>query len=248
MLRKWDDLPEFMKTPEVRPYWEILNKKKGQLFLKRIFDLIVGIILLAVLAIPMGIISVLIKRDSEGPVFYRQERVTTYGKHFRIHKFRTMVSNADKIGTAVTVGDDNRITRIGSKLRHVRLDELPQVFDVLAGTMSFVGTRPEAVKYVERYKPEYNATLLLPAGITSECSIRYKDEEKLLNAATDVDKVYVYASKPISKIVGYFTIKRIIDDSPSMIWNMTHEDGGISKKYFLDYFKVSRTRNWDKLR
>lgn len=191
MLRKWEDLPEFMKTPEVRPYWEILWKKRGQLVLKRIFDLVVGIIFFIVLALPMAIIAVWIKLDSEGPVFYRQERVTTYGKHFRIHKFRTMVSNADTIGTAVTVGNDSRITRVGAKLRRVRLDELPQLFDVIAGTMSFVGTRPEAVKYVEKYKDRYNATLLMPAGITSEASIRYKDEDKLLDAADDVDNVYV---------------------------------------------------------
>lgn len=190
-LKQWDELPEFMKTPEVRPYWEILDKKRGQLILKRMFDLVVSIILLVILAIPMGIIAVLIKRDSEGPVFYRQERVTTYGRHFRIHKFRTMVSNADKIGTAVTVGNDSRITRVGAKLRGHRLDELPQVLDVIRGDMSFVGTRPEAVRYVERYKPEFNATLLMPAGITSEASIRYKDEDKLLNAADDVDEVYV---------------------------------------------------------
>ena len=190
-LRKWEDLPEFMKTPEVRPYWEILNKKRGQLVLKRVFDFVVSLILLVILAIPMGIIAVLIKRDSVGPVFYRQERVTTYGRHFRIHKFRTMVSNADKIGTAVTVGNDSRITKIGAKLRGHRLDELPQVLDVIVGDMSFVGTRPEAVKYVGKYKSEYNATLLMPAGITSEASIRYKDEDKLLNAADDVDEVYV---------------------------------------------------------
>ena len=180
-----------MRVDEVRPYWEILNKRRGELVLKRCFDLVVALILLVILAIPMGIIAVLIKKDSEGPVFYRQERVTTYGRHFRIHKFRTMVSNADKIGTAVTVGNDSRITKIGAKLRGHRLDELPQVLDVISGDMSFVGTRPEAVKYVERYKPEYNATLLMPAGITSEASIRYKDEDKLLNAADDVDNVYV---------------------------------------------------------
>jgi len=191
MLKKWDDLPDFMRVDEVRPYWEILNKRRGQLVLKRCFDLVVALVLLIILAIPMGIIAVLIKKDSDGPVFYRQERVTTYGRRFRIHKFRTMVSNADKIGTAVTVGNDSRITKIGAKLRGHRLDELPQVLDVIQGTMSFVGTRPEAVKYVERYKPEYNATLLMPAGITSEASIRYKDEDKLLNAADDVDSVYV---------------------------------------------------------
>lgn len=191
MLKKWENLPEFMKNDAVRPYWEILNKKRGQLVAKRVFDLVVSILMLIVLAIPMIIIAVWIKLDSKGPVLYRQERVTTYGKHFRIHKFRTMVSNADKIGTAVTVGNDSRITRVGSKLRRLRLDELPQVFDVISGDMSYVGTRPEAVKYVERYRPEYNATLLIPAGITSECSIRYKNEDKLLNGADDVDEVYM---------------------------------------------------------
>lgn len=191
MLKRWDDLPDFMKVPEVRPYWDILNKKRGQLLLKRVFDLFVAIVLLVILAIPMAIIAIAIKLDSSGTVFYRQERVTKYGKHFRIHKFRTMVSNADKIGTTVTVENDNRITKVGAKLRGLRLDELPQVFDVISGNMSFVGTRPEAVKYVERYKPEYFATLLIPAGITSEASIRYKDEDKLLNTAENVDEVYV---------------------------------------------------------
>ena len=190
-LRKWDDLPEFMKTEEVKPYCEALKKKKLSLFFKRMVDLAGGVVLLVLLAIPMAVIAVMIKLDSPGPVFYRQERITTYGKHFKIHKFRTMVSNADKIGTAVTVGNDSRITKIGAKLRGCRLDELPQVFDLISGDMSFVGTRPEAVRYVEKYKPEYMATLLLPAGITSEASIRYKDEAELLEAATDPDKVYV---------------------------------------------------------
>ena len=191
MLRRWEQLPEFMRCDEVRPYWEALSKHRGQLALKRGFDLAVAAVLLVVLALPMAVIAVLIKLDSKGPVLYRQERVTTYGKRFRIHKFRTMVSNADKIGAAVTVGNDSRITRVGAKLRGLRLDELPQLFDVLNGDMSFVGTRPEAVKYVEKYRPEYNATLLMPAGITSEASIRYKDEDTLLNAADDVDKVYM---------------------------------------------------------
>lgn len=208
MLKKWEDLPEFMKTEEVRPYWEILNEHRGQIVLKRIFDLIVSLVLLVILVIPMAIIAVWIKLDSKGPVFYRQERVTTYGKHFRIHKFRTMVSNADKIGSAVTVGNDSRITKVGSKLRHLRLDELPQVFDVIAGTMSFVGTRPEAVKYVEKYLPEYNATLLLPAGITSEASIRYKDEDKLLNAADNVDQMYVEKVLPRKMIYNLKSIEK----------------------------------------
>ncbi len=191
MLKKWNDLPEYMRVPEVKPYYDALKKKGVSRFFKRVFDVFVAFLFLILLALPMLIIAILIKCDSKGPVFFRQERVTRYGKHYRIHKFRTMVNNADKIGSAVTVGNDSRITKIGSKLRGCRLDELPQIFDIFTGNMSFVGTRPEAVKYVEKYAPEYYATLLMPAGITSEASIRYKDEDKLLDAADDVDRVYI---------------------------------------------------------
>ncbi len=213
MLRRWECLPDYMRTAEVRPYWEILNKKRGQLFLKRVFDLVVALVLLIILALPMLVLAVWIKIDSKGPVFYRQERVTTYGRHFRIHKFRTMVVNADKIGAAVTSGNDSRITRAGSKLRKLRLDEIPQVLDVLSGNMSFVGTRPEAVKYVEQYKPEYYATLLMPAGITSEASIRFKDEDKFLNEAFDVESVYLSQVLPekmkwnLESIIGFSFLK-----------------------------------------
>lgn len=191
MLKKWHELPEFMQIPEVRVYWEILDKKRFRLNAKRILDIVLASVLIVVLAIPMIVIAILVEIDSEGPVLYRQERVTTYGKRFRIHKFRTMVSDADKIGSAVTIGGDARITKVGARLREYRLDELPQVFDVLIGDMSFVGTRPEAVKYVDRYEPEMYATLLMPAGITSEASIRYKDEGRLLEEADDVDTVYI---------------------------------------------------------
>ncbi|MBO4669953.1 MAG: sugar transferase [Lachnospiraceae bacterium] len=219
MLRRWEDLPNFMRVPEVRPYWEVLNKKRGQLALKRAFDVVVAWIMLLFLAIPMAIIAIAIKLDSKGPVFYRQERVTTYGKKFRIHKFRTMVNNADKIGSAVTVGNDSRITKVGSKLRGLRLDELPQIFDVISGNMSFVGTRPEAVKYVKKYKPEMFATLLLPAGITSEASIRYKDEAELLDAAEDVDKVYVEKVLPEKMKWNLFALKKysLVYDFGTMI-------------------------------
>ncbi len=207
-LRKWDDIPKFMKCDEVREYYDVLSKRKTSLFLKRVFDIIVGIILLVILAIPMLIIAIMIKVDSKGPVFYRQERVTTYGKKFKIHKFRTMVNNADKIGSAVTVGGDARITKVGAKIRDLRLDELPQLLDVLSGNMSFVGTRPEATKYVERYSNEMLATLLLPAGITSEASIRYKDEAELLDAADDVDNVYVTEVLPGKMKYNLESIKR----------------------------------------
>ena len=190
-LRKWEDLPASMQCKEVREYYEILAKKKRALALKRGFDVVVSVIMLIILAFPMLIISVMIKLDSPGPVFYRQVRVTTYGKLFRIHKFRTMVNNADRIGPALTVGGDARITKVGKRLRSLQMDELPQLIDVLIGNMSFVGTRPEVVKYVKQYTNEMKATLLLPAGITSEASIRYKDEATLLDASDDVDKIYM---------------------------------------------------------
>ncbi|MBE5921088.1 MAG: sugar transferase [Pseudobutyrivibrio ruminis] len=191
MMKNWNDLPAYMQNDEVRPYYDLLRKKRVALFMKRLFDVVLALLLLVLLAIPMIVIAVMIAIDSPGGVFYRQERVTTYGKHFRIFKFRTMVSNADKVGAHVTTNNDSRITKIGAKLRGARLDEIPQLFNVLTGDMSFVGTRPEAVRYVEKYSGAMWATLLLPAGITSEASILYKDEAELLDNAEDADKVYV---------------------------------------------------------
>ncbi len=208
MWRKWEDLPGSMKLPEVKPYYDILEKKRIQLKLKRIFDFIFALILLIFTLIPMIIIAICIKIDSPGTVFYRQERVTTYGRKFKIHKFRTMVRNADKVGTAVTVRGDSRITKVGKILRNLKLDELPQLLDVIHGTMSFVGTRPEVVRYVKKYKPEYMATLLMPAGITSEASIRYKDENELLSLADDVDKVYIDKVLPAKMTWNLESVRR----------------------------------------
>ncbi len=208
MMKKWEKLPEAFRNEEVKPYYDILAHKTASLVLKRIFDIFAAFVILCIVLPFMLIIAVWIVCDSRGGVFFLQRRVTTYGRVFRIVKFRTMVSNADKIGTAVTVGNDSRITKAGAKLRHIRLDELPQVLDVLKGDMSFVGTRPEAVKYVERYKPEYNATLLMPAGITSEASIRYKDEDKLLDAADDVDRVYVEEVLPAKMTWNLESVRR----------------------------------------
>ncbi len=191
ILKRWEDLPEIMKTEEVRPYYDALRKHRISLVLKRVFDFMVSLILLLMIWPILAVIATAVRLDSSGPAFYRQERVTTYGKKFRIWKFRTMVVNADKIGTHVTVNNDRRVTRTGKTLRKVRLDELPQVINILTGDMSFVGTRPEATKYVEAYRPEYYATLLLPAGVTSEASIRYKDEARLLAEAGDTDRTYI---------------------------------------------------------
>ena len=190
-LIAWEDLPTSMQTEAVRPYYEALQGRALSLACKRVFDVVVSALMLVVLAPVFLLLAIAIKLDSPGPVFYRQVRVTQYGKEFRIFKFRSMVQNADKIGAQVTVGNDRRITRMGKLIRKCRLDELCQLIDVFRGTMTFVGTRPEVPKYVAAYTPEMLATLLLPAGVTSEASILYKDEAELLDAAEDVDQVYV---------------------------------------------------------
>lgn len=190
-LRSWDKLPDFLRTKEIRTYYDTLCKHRVSLVLKRLFDFFVSLIMLLVLWPFMLIIAIVVKLDSPGSALFAQERVTTYGKRFKIWKYRTMVSGAEKKGTAVTVKGDTRITRVGMFLRKKRLDELPQLVNILVGDMSFVGTRPEVVKYVDKYQPVYYATLLLPAGVTSEASIRYKDEFKLLAEADNVDKVYL---------------------------------------------------------
>ena len=190
-LIRWEDLPENMQTDAVRPYYDALQKKTGSLLLKRIFDVAVSFLMLLLLSPFFLILAIAIKIDSQGPVFYKQVRVTQYGREFRIFKFRTMVNNADRIGSLVTVGNDARITKVGSFIRACRLDEISQLINVLLGDMTFVGTRPEVPKYVAAYTPEMMATLLLPAGITSIASIRYKDEAELLDKAEDVDKTYI---------------------------------------------------------
>ena len=191
MLKDWDKLPVYMRTEAVRPYYEILKRKKKNLILKRGFDFIVSFCMLLVLSPMLLIIAVLIVKDSKGGVFYRQKRVTQYGRVFKIFKFRTMVVDADKIGAQVTMQNDSRITKIGVVLRKYRLDEIPQLLNILLGDMSFVGTRPESVYYVKHYTKEMFSTLLLPAGVTSEASIQYKDEAELLEQAENADEVYI---------------------------------------------------------
>ncbi|MCO7123742.1 sugar transferase [Ihubacter massiliensis] len=185
MLMKWEDLPEEMKTDGARPYYDILVKKRASLIIKRIFDFVISLLMLCLLSPVFLVLAILIKLDSKGPVFYRQVRVTTGSRDFRIYKFRTMVQNADKIGSLVTAGNDARITKIGSKIRKCRLDELPQLLNVIKGEMSFVGTRPEVRKYVEAYDDEMRATLLMPAGITSLASINFKDEDVIMDRYLD---------------------------------------------------------------
>ena len=190
-MRSWNELPEKMQNDEVRYYYDILCKKERALKAKRVFDFSLAMVLSILLLPIMVIIAIMIKTDSKGPVFYRQVRVTAWGRKFKIYKFRTMVQNADKIGSQITSREDVRVTKVGKWIRKVRLDEIPQLFNVLAGDMSFVGTRPEVPKYVVHYDNRMLATLLMPAGITSRASIEFKDEDVLLAGAEDIDEAYI---------------------------------------------------------
>ena len=195
MLKKYEDLPDFMRNNEVKKYYEILDKKRFSLILKRIFDIVCSFILLIIIFPILLVLAIIIKIDSKGPVFYRQKRITKYGREFSIYKFRTMVVNADKVGTLVTLKNDSRITRVGKRIRKCRIDELPQLINILTGDMSFVGTRPEVKKYVDAYSDEMMATLLMPAGVTSNASIEYRDEDKIIEKYTKkgekVDDIYI---------------------------------------------------------
>lgn len=191
VLRQWEDVPEFMKNKKVKEYYDILNKRRFQLKVKRIFDVIMSFILILLLSPVFLGIAIWIRLDSSGPVFYKQERITQYGRKFQIFKFRTMVDNADQRGTLITLRNDTRITKAGEKIRKLRIDEIPQLFNIFIGDMSFVGTRPEVGKYVATYTDEMKATLLLLAGVTSEASIKYKDEDELLQNTENADEVYI---------------------------------------------------------
>ena len=211
------------ETEIVKKYRENIQKKKVSLFLKLFFDKVLALLMLIPLSPIILGIAIWIKLDSEGPVFYRQERITTYGRTFRIFKFRTMVKDADKMGAAVTQQNDPRISKVGRKLRKVRLDELPQLINVLIGDMCFVGVRPEVAKYVDRYTDEMNATLLLPAGITSPASIEYKDEdeviEKFKGSGRSIDDIYVEEILPDKMKYNLKYIKEfsVINDIKIMI-------------------------------
>lgn len=191
IIKNWEKLPKNLRKDEVHIYYERLRKRTLSLILKRIFDIMMSLLLILILSPFLIIISIIIKKEDGGSVFYRQVRITQYGKEFKIFKFRTMVEGADKIGSLVTRNEDSRITRAGRILRKYRLDELPQLFNILIGEMTFVGTRPEVPKYVEKYTDEMMATLLLPAGVTSEASIMFKDEDKFISKGIDVDRVYI---------------------------------------------------------
>ena len=160
--------------------------------LKRLFDLLGAAVALLLLSPLLLVLAVLIKLDSPGPVFFRQERVGRFGRPFRIHKFRTMVVDAPQRGLALTVGADPRITRSGRWLRRTRLDELPQLIDVLGGHMSLVGPRPEVPRYVQHYPPALRErALAVRPGITDPSSLDFLDESDLLAAAADPEREYI---------------------------------------------------------
>ncbi len=196
-LRRWEELNDDLKNDEVKYYYDLLSNKKFDIILKRVFDFTLSFILLLLLSPILIFLSLLVKATSSGPILYKQERVTTYGKTFNILKFRTMVKDADKIGELVTLSNDDRITKIGGFLRKTRLDELPQLLNIIAGQMSFVGTRPEVQKYVNYYTDRMKATLLLPAGVTSLASITFKDESNKLISQESASEIYINEILPI---------------------------------------------------
>ena len=207
-MKKWNELPKVMQNDKVKYYYDILQEHEKELKLKRAFGIICSLIMIIILSPVLIILSVMIKLDSKGPVLFKQVRVTTYGRKFKIWKFRTMVNNADKLGTQVTTKGDARITRMGHLLRKIRLDELPQLFNVLKGDMTFVGTRPEVTKYTAHYTEEMMATFLMPAGVTSRTSIEYKDEEKLLENAENADEVYINEVLPAKMVYNLREIEK----------------------------------------
>lgn len=207
VLKEWNEIPKGLKNSYVKEYYNILNKKVFQLKIKRYFDIILSIILILILWPIMVIIALLIYFDSSGPIFFRQVRITQYGQKFRIYKFRTMYTNINNSDRFLAVCDDERITQLGKVLRKYRLDEIPQLFNVFLGNMSFVGARPEVPHYVNYYSSEMLATLLLPAGITSLSSIVYKDEADLLQNVEDVEKFYIQKILPQKMKINLFYLK-----------------------------------------
>lgn len=198
---------------------ELLKRKKVQLIFKRIFDIVFSLIGLIILIPVFLIISIIIKLDSKGPVFFKQVRIGRNGGEFRIYKFRTMVTDAEKKGMQITTERDKRITRVGYILRKYKLDELPQLINVLIGDMSFVGPRPEVPKYVELYNDSQKAVLKLKPGITDIASIEYRNESKLLGESDNPEKIYIEEIMPaklrlnmeyIRNISVFYDVKLII--------------------------------------
>ena len=232
-LKKWKDLPTFMQKEVIRPYYDVLSKRAASLLLKRFFDFFVALGLLVLLSPLFLVIFIVIKRDSTGKVLFSQVRVTAYGREFRILKFRTMIECADCKGPQITAKMDSRITRVGLFLRKYRLDEIPQLFNVLKGDMTIVGVRPESPKYVKHYSDEMIATFLLPAGITSRVSVAFKDESDMLSGEQDIETAYINKILPIKMQYNLEEIKRfsflsdigIMFQTLFSVWDIKHKNG-----------------------
>lgn len=174
----------------------LMKKKKAALFFKRYFDVTASFFGILFLLIPFAAVAVAVKCSSRGPVFFRQVRVGKNGREFRIYKFRTMVADAEKKGMQITVGGDSRVTGIGRVLRKTKVDELPQLFNVFAGQMSFVGPRPEVPHYVDMYSDYQKNVLRIKPGITELASIVYRDENDVLAKSEDPERTYIEEIMP----------------------------------------------------
>lgn len=208
LLKKWDLLPDDIKNDEVKRYYDILMNKKASLVVKRLFDVAASLFLLVFLSPIFLVTAIAIKLESDGPVMYRQERLTTYGKTFKIHKFRSMYVDSDK-GYLLTTKNDKRVTKVGAFIRKTKIDELGQLIDVLKGDMTFVGVRPQVKKYTDHYTDEMKATFLLPAGITSLASIYYRNENDLLEGSEDPTGLYLAEILPDKMIYNLLGIEKL---------------------------------------
>ena len=201
--------------------------------MKRLFDLLfssIGLILLQPLFI---VTSIMIKVDSTGPIFFKQERIGKNFRRFMIYKFRTMVVGAEKKGLPITSKGDNRITRTGKILRRLKIDELPQLFNVLKGDMSLVGPRPEIIKYVEWYKNEYERILSIRPGITDISSLTFRNEENILKGADDPECYYMHVLLPekirlareyIQNMSFFYDVKLIFNTLYKIIFQLRYSE------------------------
>ena len=206
-MRSWKKIPSPINNEAVKPIYDLLKRRWFYRFIKRAFDLFASLFLLLLLFIPSLIIGIVIVCDSRGGMFFCQTRVGRYGKQFKIVKFRTMRKDSEG-NQHITHKNDDRITKVGKFLRKTHLDEFPQLLNVIAGQMSFIGTRPEVQQFVDQYQDEWYATLLMRPGITSTASYSCDDEAKVLEEG-NADEIYLNKVLPMKMSMNVEDIKKM---------------------------------------
>lgn len=206
-MRSWNKISLPINNDAVKPIYDILKRRRLYRFIKRTFDLFASLFLLVLLFLPSLIIGIIIVCDSRGGMFFNQTRVGRYGKSFKIIKFRTMRKDSEG-NQHITHKNDNRITKVGKILRRTHLDEFPQLLNVIAGQMSFIGTRPEVQQFVDQYHDEWYATLLMRPGITSTASYSCDGEAGVLEEG-NADEIYLNKVLPTKMAMNIEDIKKM---------------------------------------